>query len=116
MSVAQTREALRNAREAAGLTQQEAGRIVGVSRQTIAAWESASPPPAARYVLFLARSRPAARFALLDAIGIPPGQIAADQDPELNAIVARLRDLRQSSHWPDARNALDAFLNTMLGA
>ncbi len=109
----QAARALRWARNASGMTQEAAGRAVGVTRQTIAGWEQKKPPAAAYYVLLLARSRPASRIALLAGIGVTEEQQAGDHDPEVDEIIARLHDVRATRRWPDARAAIDALLNGM---
>ena len=111
----QAARAMRWAREASGLTQEAAGRAVGVTRQTIASWERTNPHPAARYVMLLLRSRPAARITLLEAIDISEAHLAAVNDPELDELIDRLRDIRESDRWPDARNAIDALLHGLRG-
>lgn len=111
----QASRAMRWAREASGLTQEAAGRAVGVTRQTIASWEGTNPSPAALYVMLLLRSRAAARLALLEAIDVPYAHLAAVKDPELVELIDRLRDMRESDRWPDARDAIDALLHGLRG-
>ena len=54
-------------RETAGLTQEDAGRRVGVTRQTIAAWERGERSPSVEQLARLAR---AFRVSLADLLGI----------------------------------------------
>jgi Zn-dependent peptidase ImmA (M78 family)/DNA-binding XRE family transcriptional regulator len=61
-------------REAAGLTQEDAGRIVGVTRQTIAAWERGDRSPSVEQ---LARLAAAFRVSLADLLGITLADTAA---------------------------------------
>lgn len=56
-------------REAAGLTQEEVGRQIGVTRQTIAAWERGERSPSVEQLARLARTF---RVSLADLLGITP--------------------------------------------
>jgi Zn-dependent peptidase ImmA (M78 family)/DNA-binding XRE family transcriptional regulator len=59
-------------REAAGLTQEDAGRLVGVTRQTIAAWERGERSPSVDQLARLAR---AFRITLADFLGITTTEV-----------------------------------------
>src|SRR5262245_45722761 len=61
-------------REAAGLTQEAVGRQVGVTRQTIAAWERGDRSPSVEQ---LARLALAFRVSLADLLGIPRAETEA---------------------------------------
>jgi Zn-dependent peptidase ImmA (M78 family)/DNA-binding XRE family transcriptional regulator len=61
-------------REAAGLTQEDAGRLVGVTRQTIAAWERGDRSPSVEQ---LARLALALRVSLADLLGITSAETEA---------------------------------------
>jgi len=82
------------AREAAGMTQSELARRLGVRLSTLRGWEDDRAEPRANKLQMMAGLLNVSLIWLLNGVGEGAPSISEDSGPDLNAMLNELRDLR----------------------
>lgn len=95
------------ARDAAGMTQAQLARRIGVKRSTLAAWEEDRSEPRANKLSMLAGMLNVSIMWLLtgEGDGLEPPEAAGEQNPDLAWAVAELREIRASMRASSERAA-----------
>lgn len=102
------------AREAAGLSQTDMARKLGVRKDTVVAWEEDRSEPRANKLSMLAGVLNVSIIWLLTGEGEGTAQPLDDAGPELRLVLKELRDLRTDLAAAEARaQALETRLAQM---